>query len=89
MSTTPIDVAEWMLEELKRVDYLYQETVVCEISSKFGDEFTYLNDNGNLAISKKVLSAFKKLNDGEVVWERGEKAWRFRQSYDSAGRQQE
>lgn len=82
------DVAEWMFEELKRQNYLYQETVVYDINSKFGDEFTYMNDNGNLAISKKVLAAFKKLNDGGVVWVRGEKAWRFRQNYDSDGRQQ-
>lgn len=89
MSTTPKDVAQWMMDELKRVTYLYQETVVYDINSKFGDEFTYINDNGNLAISKKVLAAFRKLNDGDVIWERGEKMWRFRANYDSPGRQQD
>ena len=89
MSTTPKDVAQWMMEELKRVNYLYQETVVYDIDSKFGDEFTYINDNGNLAISKNVLAAFRKLNEGNVIWERGEKMWRFRESYDSPGRQQD
>ncbi|WP_425532308.1 DUF6953 family protein [Aromatoleum buckelii] len=28
MTTTPDDVAEWMLSELQRMKYLYQETVV-------------------------------------------------------------
>jgi hypothetical protein len=89
MSKTPKEVAEWMMEELARTSYLYQETTVYDISEKFGDEFTYVNENGNLAIDKKVLSAFKKLNEGNVVWDRGEKAWRFRESFDSPGRQQD
>lgn len=89
MTTTPKEVAEWMMEELAKTSYLYQETTVYDISKKFGDDFTYINENGNLAIDKKVLSAFRKLNEGNVVWDRGEKAWRFRESFDSLGRQQD
>ena len=88
MATTPDDVAQWMLDELKRVKYLYQETVVYDISSKFGEDFTYYSDNGNPAIGKKVLAAFKKLTGDSVIWERGERMWRFREKYDEPGRQQ-
>ncbi|HYD81282.1 MAG TPA: hypothetical protein VEC06_15860 [Paucimonas sp.] len=88
MATTPDDVAKWMLSELQREKYLYQETVVYDIASKFGEEFTYCNDNGNPAIGKKVLSAFKKLTGDSVIWERGERMWRFREEYDDPGRQQ-
>lgn len=89
MSTTPEDVAQWMMEEIKRVNHLYQETVVYDINNKFGDEFTYINENGNPAISEKVLAAFRRLKEGDVIWERGEKMWRFRKSFDSPGRQQD
>jgi len=85
---TPKDVAEWMLEELKKDKYLYQETVVYDIAEKFGDEFTYTNDNGNLAIDKKVLDAFRKISETTVIWERGTRMWRFREDYDEPGRQQ-
>lgn len=88
MASTHEDVAKWMLEELGRVKCLYQETVVYEIASKFGDSFTYYNDNGNLAISAKVLAAFRKLSGDTVVWERGERMWRCRESHDGPGRQQ-
>ena len=88
MATTPDQVAQWMLDELKRVKYLYQETVVYDIASKFGDSFTYYNDNGNPAIDKKVLAAFRKLTGDSVIWERGERMWRFREKYDEPGRQQ-
>jgi len=81
-------VAKWMLEELHRVKYLYQETVVYDISSKFGEQFTYINDNGNPAIDRKVLAAFRKLTGDSVIWERGERMWRFREKYDEPGRQQ-
>lgn len=88
MPTTPDQVAQWMLSELKRVKYLHQETAVHDLSSKFGEEFTYYNDNGNPAIDKKVLAAFRKLTGDSVIWERGERMWRFREKHDELGRRQ-
>lgn len=89
MANTPNDVAEWMLSELQLVKFLYQETVVYDIQSNFGEDFTYYNDSGNLAIGKKVLAAFKKLTGDSVIWERGERMWRFREKHDEPGRQQD
>jgi hypothetical protein len=86
--TTPREIAEWMLEKIKGVKYLYQEEIVYEIAATFGNEFTYINQNGNLAIDKRVLSEFRKLTESFVVWERGEKLWRFREDYDHLGRRQ-
>lgn len=88
MATTPDQVAEWMLDELKRVKYLDQQSAVYDISSKFGEEFAYNNDSGNPAIDKKVLAAFRKLTGDSVIWERGQRMWRFREGYDEPGRQQ-
>jgi hypothetical protein len=85
---TATNVAVWMLEELKRVQYLYQEVVVCEIQTTFGEEFVYINDNGNLAISRPVLNEFRRLTEKSVVWERGERMWRFREGYDAPGERQ-
>jgi hypothetical protein len=85
----PKEIAAWMLQELDRVRFLYQETVVYDIASKFGKEFTAINDSGNLAIRKDVLSAFRKLSGDAVIWERGERMWRKRTSYDAPGRQQD
>jgi hypothetical protein len=82
-------IAKWMLEELERVEFLYQETVVFDIASKFGDEFTVINDNGNMAIRRDILSAFRALTGDSVIWERGERMWRKRQAYDEVGRQQD
>jgi hypothetical protein len=87
-SATPESVATWMLGEIERDGDLYQDVAVVDISSKFGDEFTYENDSGNLAISKSVLAAFRKLTNDSVVWERGERRWRKRERSDDPGRQQ-
>jgi hypothetical protein len=38
---TAMQVAEWMLEELKREGELYQENAVQSIEEKFGKPFTY------------------------------------------------
>lgn len=84
----PKSVAEWMLDEVARVGFLYQETAVYDISENFGGEFTYENESGNLAISKAVLTEFRKISEKSVVWERGERMWRKREAYDEPGRQQ-
>jgi hypothetical protein len=85
----PNEVAVWMLEELERVKFLYQETAVYDIATKFGQQFTYINANGNMAIRKGVLDAFAKLTGDAVVFERTERMWRKRQPYDRPGRQQD
>lgn len=85
--TTPGEVANFMVEELDRVKFLHQETVVYQIKAKFGAGFTGTNANGNPSIHKNVLAEFNRLTP-DVVWERGERLWRRRQSYDKPGRQQ-
>jgi hypothetical protein len=46
---------------------MYQETVVYEILDRFGEEFVYDNENGNLAIARPVLKEFRKLTEDSVV----------------------
>jgi hypothetical protein len=86
--TTPEKIAEWMVAALERDGLLYQETIVYEIAQRFGDEFTYINERGNPAINRRVLAAFKKLTDENVVWEKGERLWRKRMVTDEVGRSQ-
>jgi len=86
---TPEQVAEWMITELERVNFLYQETIAYQIASQFGNELTYYNENGNLAIDAAVLKAFRDLTGDAVVWSRGERMWRKRAAYDRPGRQQD
>ncbi len=86
---TAKDVAEWMMKEVSDGTFMYQEMIVHEITQKFGDEFTYFNENGNPAIDKKVLREFRKLSGDTVVWLKGERAWRMREKGDSKGRQQD
>ena len=71
-----------MLEELTQGNVLYQDTVVYDIERRFGSSFTYVNDNGNLAIDKRVLKEFRKLTSDTVVWDGSERMWRFRDKHD-------
>lgn len=84
-----LDVAKWMLEQLKEKKRLYQETAVYQIRKLFGEEYSYRNENGNFAISKEVLNEFRKMSEAIAIWERGERAWRLRRDSDKPGRQQE
>jgi hypothetical protein len=55
----------------------------------FGKEFLHENENGNWAINKDVLAAFRKLTGDSVVWDRSYREWRKRLSSDKPGRKQD
>jgi hypothetical protein len=76
-----------MENRLNQDGFLYQEDAVYEIEQKFGSAHVYENENGNPAISRKVLNEFRKRTQKNVVWERGERMWRRRESGDAPGRQ--
>ncbi|MBA7555731.1 hypothetical protein ES705_48413 [subsurface metagenome] len=76
------DVAYWMLEQITKKRELYQNEVVYLIEDKFGPQFVYENQAGNLAISREVLKEFRKLTEETVVWYRSELCWRIRSADD-------
>lgn len=49
---------------------LWQMDAAEHIEKNFDEGLTYENDNGNVAINRKVLDAFRAISDGTVVWER-------------------
>ena len=77
--TAPKTIAEWMLEELKRETILCQEVVAHEISLLFGEEFTYTNASGELALDERVLREFRGLTQNMVISVGGERVWRLKQ----------
>ena len=85
---TDLDIAQWMLDTTDKFGELYQRDAVSYIALEFGEEFTYVNRNGNLAIHSDVLKEFKKLSKNEIVWSRKGRFWRIRQPDDEPGRQQ-
>lgn len=88
--TTVEDVAQWMVEEMwRRKGALEQATAAEQIQRKFGKEFVYENENGNLAISRRVLAAFELFSGNGIVWSRGDRLWRDRRPADKPGREQE
>lgn len=82
--------ARWMLAQItdNRSGELWQIDAADHISKHFDEGLTYINDNGNVAISKEVLAAFRKMSDGAVVWERGLRYWRRRTEHDPEGKRQ-
>jgi len=85
---TPEAVAEWMHSRLQQEDRLYQRRTAHEIAKAFGDEFTYVNKNRNLAIDRRVLDAFRRISGETVVWSRRGYFWRKREPGDAASRMQ-
>lgn len=86
--TEAFEVAEWMLSEVMSQRYLSQDDASFKIEKTFGPEYTYQNENGNLAIDKRVLKEFRRISRDIVVWSRSEKSWEQRKPHHSPGRQQ-
>ncbi|WP_339824319.1 hypothetical protein [uncultured Parasphingorhabdus sp.] len=84
---TPQDAAQWMLAHLQKRKFIDQETAAWHFL-KHAKELSYMNDNGNPAIDKRVLTEFRKLMPDNVVWSRSSRHWRFREKHDKPGRMQ-
>jgi hypothetical protein len=85
---TSSDVAQWMLSVIQEHGELSQNNAFYEIGKRFGTGFTTVTNSGSPSISKSVLSAFRKISDDVVIWERSDKKWRKREFYDAPGREQ-
>jgi hypothetical protein len=77
-NSTIQDVVDWMLEQVETEKILYQSQAVRYIQKAFGEKFTYLNGNSNLAISKDVLKVFRAVSIKTIVWNRRKYLWRPR-----------
>lgn len=85
---TSRDVADWMLSVIQERGELTQNNAFYEINKLFGSGFTTITNSGSPSIKGGVLTAFKKISEDTVIWERGDKRWRRREFYDGPGREQ-
>ena len=60
-----------MADCLERDGRLDQREAAHELAARFGDRFTSVTDAGRLAISARVLRAFRKAVDGPSWDQRG------------------
>jgi hypothetical protein len=82
------DVAQWMLSVIQECGELSQNNAFYEINKRFGSSFITITNSGSPSIKGSVLTAFRKISDDTVIWERGDKKWRKREFYDTPGRRQ-
>jgi hypothetical protein len=86
--TTPDDIAQWMLSVIEEQGELSQNNAFYEINKRFGSGFTSISNSGSPSVGRNVLTAFRKISDDVVIWERADKKWRKREFYDAPGREQ-
>ncbi|MUT64802.1 hypothetical protein [Paenibacillus sp. NEAU-GSW1] len=75
METTEQAIAEWMVSEIKFKGMLHQADAIEYVKSQFGEQFVFVNENGNPSLSKEVKKAFRKLHKGKVAWDRDGFFW--------------
>lgn len=73
-NATAEDVARWMANCLERDGRLDQRDAAHELAGRFGEQFTFVTDKGRLAISGRVLRAFRKAAGGPS-WDQRSLCW--------------
>lgn len=64
MEKTAQDVAEWMVGEIKFTGTLRQEAAIEYVRANFGEQFVFVNENGNASLSKEVKRHFASFTAG-------------------------
>lgn len=75
MEATAQDVAEWMVKEIRFTGTLHQADAIEYAKTHFGEQFVFINENGNASLSKEVKKAFRKLHGGRIAWDRDRLLW--------------
>lgn len=61
------EIAKWLYEKILEEQVVFQYNAVREIEDNFGQEYIYVNKNGNKAISEKITAHFRKINKGNLI----------------------
>lgn len=75
MEVTAQEVAEWMVKEIRFTGTLHQTAAIEYVKANFGEQFVFVNENGNASLSKEVKKAFRKLHGGRIAWDRDGFLW--------------
>lgn len=75
MAATAQEVAEWMVKEIHFRGILSQTDAIAYIREHYGEEFVYVNENGNPSLEKEVKKIFRKLHRGRIAWDRDGFFW--------------
>lgn len=75
MEVTAQEVAEWMVKEIRFTGTLHQTAAIKYVKENFGEQFVFVNENGNASLSKEVKKAFRKLHGGRIAWDRDGFLW--------------
>lgn len=71
------EVAVYLFNEIKRSNTLSRSAATEKIKETFNGSFLDQSKNGNIEISKEVLSYFRSLYSNEITWNPGKQAWIF------------
>jgi hypothetical protein len=76
-----------MVSTLKESGCLYQQDVVDYLVKEDNEQHLKENDDGNQALSTKVINRFRIDSGEDVVWVKPERYWRYRVDEDEPGRE--
>ncbi|SDS64906.1 hypothetical protein SAMN05444162_1937 [Paenibacillaceae bacterium GAS479] len=68
-------IAQWMVDEIRDKSILRQGDAIAHVRSHYGDQYVFVNEQGNASLEKEVKKAFRKLHRGRIAWDRDGFFW--------------
>lgn len=87
MTINKEQAVNWMLAKIQKDRCLYQDDVVDHLVKAKSEDLLVENADGNLALSRQILSLFLKHTSEDVVWIKPHRYWRYRVAEDEPGRE--
>ncbi|HAG3253118.1 TPA: hypothetical protein H2U89_000558 [Salmonella enterica] len=87
MTINKEQAVHWMIQSLQKDGCLYQDDVVDHLVKTKSEVLLIENADGNLALSRQILTLFMKHTADDVVWVKPRRYWRYRVAEDEPGRE--
>ncbi len=73
----PVEIAKFMIEEMRGRPALYKHVVAERIEARFGSEYARRDSQGRWKLATDVLREFEMLAGSQVTWDKHLRAWRY------------
>ncbi|HKK44018.1 MAG TPA: hypothetical protein VJ964_00750, partial [Balneolaceae bacterium] len=72
---TEIEIARWLVNEIKSCGSVKKDEIIPKIESDFGEEFITKTTKGDKTLNSKIQDKFREFKGNDITWNIGRKAW--------------
>ena len=67
METMEQQIAQWMVSQIEHNGMMHQSDVIAHVKANFGEQYVFVNENGNESLSKRSKKHFGSSIEVELL----------------------